>query len=105
MAQFALFHKDNSRKLCENAQGEALLLNQFWINATHPSLVIAIKTWIRLAIFTHPISVKEFDCKCRKKLFKKHISFWNSKQPKVSKLELVYELCISLSNFPSILSK
>ena len=29
----------------------------------------------------------------------------NCKQSKVSKLELVYELCISLSNFPSILSK
>ena len=29
MAQFALFYIDNNRKLCENAQGEALLLNQF----------------------------------------------------------------------------
>ena len=40
MAQLALFYIDNSRKLCENAQGEALLLNQFWINATHPTLVL-----------------------------------------------------------------
>ena len=61
MAQLALFYIDNSRKLCENAQGEALLLNQFWINATHPTLlwlVIAIKTSIRRAIFTYAISVK-----------------------------------------------